>query len=101
MWPSIVGMKMIAIIFKKFLKHTMLEQMLVSPFGMIMSLCESLVTFGSDNFLDFISAYFIEFGIMIFERCYLGNIEEAFFVVVEKKLPKLLKDFTNWLNNEV
>jgi len=59
------------------------------------------VTFGSDDFLDFINAYFIEFGMMIFERCYMGTISSVVFEVVEVKLPKLLNDFLMWLNNEV
>ena len=59
------------------------------------------MTFGADDFLDFIEAYFIEFGMMIFERCYVGRLEEVFFEIVEVKLPKLLNEFTMWLNNEV
>jgi len=94
-------MKLFGILIEKVLASYMDEELLVLPLGITSTTIQGLVTFGSDDFLAFIQSYFIEFGMMIFERCYLGSLEEAFFQVVEVRLPKLLNDFTMWLNNEV
>ena len=42
-----------------------------------------LVTFGADDFLDFIDAYFIEYAMMLFERTYLGYLSGEFFEYFE------------------
>jgi len=85
----------------KFLERSLDEELLKLPLAVAITTMQGLVTFGSDDFLDFINAYFIEFGMMIFERCYMGKISEIFFEVIEVKLPKLINDFLMWLNNEV
>ena len=58
-----------------------------------------LVTFGSDDFLDFIDAYFIEFGMMIFERNYLGDLASAVFAYVET-IPDYVRRVYTWLMDD-
>lgn len=60
----------------------------------------SLVTFGADDFLDFIDAYFIEFAMMLFERTYLGNLSQIFFEYIETTIPLFVKHFVKWINHE-
>ena len=50
------------------------EAFLSAPISMTLNVILGLVTFGADDFLDFLNAYFIELGIMMFERMYLGMI---------------------------
>ena len=60
----------------------------------------SLVTFGADDFLDFIDAYFIEFAMMLFERTYLGNLSSIFFEYIETTIPLFVRHFVKWINHE-
>ena len=38
---------------------------------------------------------------MIFERCYVARLEDVFFDLVEKRIPKMVSMFVEWFNNEV
>lgn len=88
------------ILIENSLENAMDEELLVTPLAITLITIAGLVTFGADDFLDFLEAYFVEFGMMIFERCYLGRIEEVFFELTEHKLPALIDQFWVWLNNE-
>jgi len=37
----------------------------------------------------------------LFARNYQNGILDAFFEIVQVKIPKVLNDFSNWINNEV
>ena len=101
MWTIIISMKLFGLVIENFLMKAMDEELLILPLNITIITVAGLVTFGADDFLDFIEAYFMQWGIMIFERVYLGRLEERFFEIVEVKLPKVLNEFSNWINNEV
>ena len=50
------------------------EALLVAPLSTVVVVILGLVTFGADDFLDFLNAFFIELAIMMFERAYLGDL---------------------------
>ena len=64
------------------------DLLLTCPLSIAYIVVVGLVTFGADDFLDFINAYFIEMAIAIFERTYLGSMSDVVFEYLENKLPK-------------
>ena len=52
------------------------------------------------RFINFIEAYFYEFGIMFFERMYLGPIMDSVFELIEEEIPALFKKWYQWLTND-
>lgn len=73
-WFSIAGLKVLGIGVDYCLEATMDENMLAAPLSMCVIVILGLVTFGADDFLDFLNAFFIELGIMMFERTYLSEV---------------------------
>lgn len=101
MYTMIIGMKLIGIGLDKATEKALSESLLCIPLSVTSTTVQGLVTFGSPDFLAFIQSYFIDFGITLFERCYLEGISSFIFEIIEVKIPKLLGEFTAWLNNEV
>jgi len=58
------------------------EALLASPLVATFSLCTDIVTLGSDDFMDFVLCFIVEFGMLLFERTFwdpgFGMIFEAF-----------------------
>lgn len=75
--------------------------MLLGPLSITYGVIVGLVTFGADDFLDFIDAYFIEFAMMLFERTYLGNLSASFFTYFEEEIPRKLNNLRKWLTEDV
>lgn len=86
-WTMVISIKAIGIGIDWLLEKALEDSLLVMPLSITLGTVLGLVTFGSDDFLAFIDSYFIEFGIMLFERCYLGSITDIFFDYIENKLP--------------
>ena len=86
-WVSIALLKVLAIIVDIMLGDAMDEDLLVAPLSMVVIVVLGLVTFGADNFLDFLSAFFIELGIMIFERTYFGQVVGYIEDFIKEKVP--------------
>jgi hypothetical protein len=99
-WTFIVILKLVEILIEKTLENALDEELLILPLAVTLITVAGLVTFGADDFLDFLQAYFIEFGMMIFERCYVARLEEVFFEVTEVKVPKMIKVFLEWINSD-
>lgn len=93
-------LKLIGIIIGWVLDKMLEEKLLTTPLGIGLEVCGGLVTFGAPDFLGFIDCYFIELGIMLFERCYLGKVIEFIFEYAENKLPKVIGGFLTWINND-
>lgn len=93
-------MKLLGILVDWALEKTMDELLLVSPLSITYITILALVTFGADDFLDFIDAYFIEMGMMIFERTYLNEPADMFFEYVEETLPEFFGNLYAWLTND-
>ena len=70
---------------------------MVGPLAITYDVIAGLVTFGANDFLDFINAYFIEFAMMLFERTYLGNLADSFFGYIEEDIPVKIANLRKWL----
>jgi hypothetical protein len=77
------------------------DELLVAPLSVTLDTMAGLVTFGSPDLLAFIQSYFIGFGMQIFQRTYFEASVEVVLEYAEVKLPKMISDFSMWLNNEV
>ena len=73
---------------------------MVGPLAITYDVIAGLVTFGANDFLDFINAYFIEFAMMLFERTYLGNLADSFFGYIEEDIPVKIANLRKWLHAE-
>jgi len=62
-WFMIGSLKLMAILIDFLLEGAIKEILLVAPLSITMIVILGLVTFGADDFLDFLNAYFIELGI--------------------------------------
>lgn len=69
----------------------------MGPLAITYDVIAGLVTFGANDFLDFINAYFIEFAMMLFERTYLGNLADSFFGYIEEDIPVKIANLRKWL----
>jgi len=59
-----------------------------------------LVTFGSNDFLDFINAYFIEFGMMIYERNYNNDVIDFIKGYIEEDIPNFFSKLIEFWKSE-
>lgn len=89
-----------AIIVDEMIGGMMDEDLLSSPLSMVLNVILGLVTFGADDFLDFLNAFFIELGIMIFERTYLGPVVGAMTDWANETIPKAKETLQIWFTAE-
>ena len=82
------------------LEAAMDEAFLAAPLSMCVIVILGLVTFGADDFMDFLNAFFIELGIMMFERTYLAGIVDFFINYISEVLPKAFAAIEGILNSE-
>lgn len=101
MYEFIVMMQLIADFIELLNNKAIGDALLVAPLSTTMDTVGGLVTFGSADLLAFIQSYFIGFGMQIFSRLYFDKALEFLIEVAEVRLPKMLSDFSMWLNNEV
>ena len=99
-WHAIAALKGLAIIVDFVLEHATHEALLVAPLSAVGIVVLGLVTFGAADFLDFLNAFFIELGIMMFERAYLGEVVGLFFEYVAEQLPKAYAAVQAWFSTE-
>ena len=99
-WYAIIFMKLFGILIDWTLEKAMDQALLLGPLSITYGVIVGLVTFGADDFLDFIDAYFIEYAMMLFERTYLGNLAGTFFEYVEEEIPKKIAYLMQWFNAE-
>ena len=99
-WDAIVIMKLSGLIIDYAYEKSLKQNLLISPMSITYGITVGLVTFGADDFLDFIDAYFIEFGMMLFERCYLGDLSGIGFEYVETTIPNLVKKLYKFILSE-
>jgi len=99
-WEMICVLKIVATGVDYALEKQLDELLLVAPLSIQVIVILSLVTFGAEDFLDFLNAYFVELGIMIIERCYFWCIVEVFTEYMENKIPRLINFVIIWVSNE-
>ena len=71
-WYIIFIYKFVDIAAGVILESQLQDSLLLTPFGAAFGIIQALVTLGSDDFQDFVIVYFIEFGLMIADRVYIG-----------------------------
>lgn len=94
---SIVLLKVFDQFLEVWLEKMLTEKLCFSPLMIFYGMICGLVTFGSDDFLDFINAYFIEYGMMIYERCYNNDVVDYVKEYIEEDIPNAFKHFVNYL----
>ena len=99
-WHAIVIMKLFGLLVDWAYEKQLKENMLISSMSIVYGITVGLVTFGADHFLDFIEAYFIEFGMMLFERNYLGDLSGVVFEWVEVTIPYYVTNIYLFLLDE-
>ncbi len=62
-WTMIVTYKVVSIIIERVIEKTVRDKMLLASYSTSNNIVLGLVTFGSDNFLEFLIAYFIDVGV--------------------------------------
>lgn len=99
-WSMIFAIKVMNIILNFIMEMMLEEALLSSSMEILGGLTEGLVTFGADNFVDFLSAYFIELGIQMFERTYVGDFVDMLVKYIEAKMTKLMDMKFSWFSSQ-
>jgi len=99
-WEAIACLKALALVVDHLLEQATREALLVAPLSAVVIVVLGLVTFGAEDFLDFLDAFFIELGIMMFERAYLSEVVGLFFEYVSERLPKAFAAVQAWFSSE-
>mmetsp|Transcript_30594 Transcript_30594/g.46941 ORF Transcript_30594/g.46941 Transcript_30594/m.46941 type:complete len:105 (-) Transcript_30594:2150-2464(-) len=89
-----------ALIVDNKLEEAMDEAFLAGPLSMCVIVILGLVTFGADDFMDFLNAFFIELGIMMFERTYLSAIVDTIMEQWQQSIPKAFNAISAIFANE-
>lgn len=76
------------------------EKLLYTPLQIFYGMICGLVTFGSDDFLAFIASYFVEFGMMIGERCYIPYLIDFIKEYLGEHIPNTVKAFIKFLTSD-
>ena len=90
MWYLILLFRPAGIVLDLVIEGQLGESLLAAPLVATFSLCTDIVTLGSDNFLDFILCFIVEFGMLLFERCFWDPGFGMFFEVLTEKMAELL-----------
>jgi hypothetical protein len=81
-WFLILAFRPAGIVLDLVIEGQLGEALLASPLVATFSLCTDIVTLGSDDFMDFVLCFIVEFGMLLFERTFwdpgFGMIFEAF-----------------------
>jgi hypothetical protein len=99
-WTAIAALKALAIVVDMVLEANMDAALLVAPLSMAVIVILGLVSFGADDFLDFLNAFFIELGIMVFERTYLGEAVELGQEYLAEQVPAAWESLQAWFSND-
>merc|ERR1711988_125141 len=89
-WYLIILFRPAGIILDLVIEGQLGESLLAAPLVATFSLCTDIVTLGSDNFLDFILCFIVEFGMLLFERCFWDPGFGMFFEVATEKMAELI-----------
>merc|ERR1711968_13549 len=69
-WFLILAFRPAGIVLDLVIEGQLGEALLASPLVATFSLCTDIVTLGSDDFMDFVLCFIVEFGMLLFERCF-------------------------------
>ena len=89
-WPSIGGLKVFCIVLEQIIEakmdYLLLTCCLITIIGNVMG----TITFGSPDFLSFLSGNYMDLGITLFERIYLPDLADGVIEGVTDTLPKVM-----------
>ena len=99
-WYMIVTIKGLNIAIG-FIIELMLEDSIVcSTLDILGGLTGGLVTFGASDFVSFLQSYYVDFGMQMFERTYLGDVTDTVLDFVKEKGEKLIEMKNSWFSNQ-
>lgn len=78
-WFVILAFEFVTVYIEGVLENQLKEALLLAPLSSALSLTMGLVTFGSDDFKDFLLGYTLDFGIVLIQRVYLDAALDVIF----------------------
>merc|ERR1712057_12865 len=84
-------MKVVALFIEMAIDKALKEHLLICPLVSALALVQGLITFGADDFKDFLLSYFVEFGMMMVERVYFDPGTKAMTEGLKKMTAYFLR----------
>jgi hypothetical protein len=73
-WYLIVVLSFVGTYIEGWMESRLKESLLIGPLATGLGIMQGVAMFGADDFQDFLFCYFVEYGVLLFERVYLGAI---------------------------
>lgn len=89
-WPSIGGLKVFCIVLEQIIEAKMDFLLLTVCLTTVIGNVMGTITFGSPDFLSFLSGNYMDLGITLFERIYLPDLADGVIEGVTETLPKII-----------
>lgn len=88
-WYIIIAFEFLGVYVEGVVENQLKESLLCAPLNSALSLTLGLVTFGSDDFQDFLLGYILDFGIVLIQRVYLDTALDAFFNLIYSSIDAI------------
>ena len=98
LWYMIALFKLVQVILEYIAGKAVFENLLLCPISICIGITQNLVTFGANDFLDFLQSYFIEMAMMIIERTYYSKLVLMLTTYLEYVYHKLLRWFKKFIS---
>ena len=86
-WLMLGVMTVVQILLEDVIERMVEEALLFSPLSVSIGVMQGLITFGANDFLDFLNGNFVGVGIQFFQRAYMDHIIDFIKGNIEEKLP--------------
>mmetsp|Transcript_12959 Transcript_12959/g.27791 ORF Transcript_12959/g.27791 Transcript_12959/m.27791 type:complete len:2710 (-) Transcript_12959:932-9061(-) len=70
----LVGMKVLGVMLESYLEKNLRDILVCAPFIIVVQVSEMTVTMGASDFIDFVSSYVVELGLMLVERLVMAPL---------------------------
>jgi len=90
-WQIIILLKVVGVYVGMIVDRQVKEHLLTCPLMASFDLVAGIVTFGADDFKDFLLSYFVEFGMMMVERVYFDPGTKAMTEGLKKMMAYFLR----------
>jgi hypothetical protein len=90
-WYMIIALRFVGTFIEIYVERALKESLLLCPCMTSFSLIAGLVTFGADDFKDFLLSYFVEFGMMLCERVFIDPSTKEFVDFFVDGMARTLK----------
>eukprot|EP00941_MAST-03F_sp_MAST-3F-sp1_P005185 g5185.t1 len=71
-WYIIVALSFVGTYIEGWMEGRLKEALLIGPMATGLGIMQGIAMFGADDFQDFLFCYFVEYGVLLFERVYMG-----------------------------